>query len=291
MPCYQPVPGRQDSAGQRVQLWPALGTQNIAIPCGVCLGCRASRAAAWGHRAEHEATKSDHNTFVTLTVDDNHLGDGQLRPDDLQRFIKRLRRNAERPTSNIQQTNNSRISYLACGEYGEHTDRPHYHLCLFNCGFADGKKIGKNGEHTLYTSDTLHSLWTDGNANYGPFTPAAATYVAKYTIKRQGKGDHDTDGVYRQPPFIRVSLRPPLGSEWLKKYATDLRQGYLVDGNGVQTAIPRTYLEKLKKTGGQLYDEIEYNKHKHKKIDTPETLRAKEIIHRRLLELTEKRKL
>lgn len=289
MPCYEPIPARQDSAGQSVKLWPALGTQNLAIPCGSCIGCRSARAATWAHRCGHEASLWDHNTFLTLTyANDNLPTEGHLRLHDLQRFIKRIRKHSEGTANHLQQTGTRRIRYFACGEYGRLNGRPHYHVLLFNCNFDDRYKVEQRGEHTLYQSDTLHTLWTDGTANFGEATPASANYIAQYTLKKQGAGDHDQDGVFRPAPFLTMSLKPPIGAEWLKKFKTDLRQGYLIE-SGHKQAIPRTYREKLK--GTELYDEIEYNIAKNKAIETPEQLRAHAIIHKRLKELTERRNL
>lgn len=291
MPCYNPIPGRQDSPGQVVQLWPGMGEQNIAVPCGTCLGCRSSHATQWAHRCGHEASQWDHNIFITLTYDDENLPpEAHLRADDLTRFIKRVRKYTSQSHATCLQTNGTSVRYFACGEYGRENGRPHYHIILFNLDFADKYKVTQRGEHTLYQSDTLHTLWPNGTANFGTATPASANYVAQYTLKKQGAGDHDRDGVYRPPPFIRMSQKPPLGSNWLELYKTDLRAGYLVE-TGHKQAIPRTYRLRLKKQGDQLYDEIEYNIAKNRRIETPEQLRAHELIHTRLKQLTERRAL
>lgn len=288
MPCYNPIPARQDSPGRKVILWPELGTQNTALPCGKCIGCRSSHAAGWAHRCAHEATLWEYNSFATLTYADDKLPqDGHLLPDDLTRFIKRIRKYSEQPTANLQQTNTSRIRYFACGEYGRENGRPHYHIILFNCGFPDRYKV-RGGEHPLYQSHTLHEMWRNGTANFGDATPASANYIAQYTLKKQGKGDHDQDGVWRPKPFLRMSQT--LGRDWLAKYKDDLTHGYLVHDQHKQ-AIPRAYRQRLKNQGDQLIDQIELAIHKNKKIETPEQLKAHELIHTRLKELTERRNL
>lgn len=291
MPCYDPIPGRQDSPGQIVKLWPALGEQNIAIPCGKCIGCRSSLATQWAHRCAHEASQWDHNIFITLTYADEHLpAQGHLNPHDLTRFIKRTRRYTEQPPNNVQQTRTSRIRYFASGEYGRQNGRPHYHILFFNLQFTDRHKVAQRGQHDLFQSDTLHTLWPNGTANFGTATAASANYIAQYTLKKQGAGDHDADGVFRPPPFLRMSQKPPLGTAWLQQYTSDLTAGYLVENQHKQ-AIPRAYRKKLKEWKHPLYDEIQYNIAQNTHRETPEQLRAHQLIHTRLKELTERRNL
>jgi len=258
-----------------------MGESNLALPCGQCIGCRAARATAWANRCGHEASQWNDNTFLTLTYDDDNIpAEGHLEPTALQRFIKRLRK-----------AQPQRIRYFACGEYGEKTNRPHYHALLFNCTFTDREQVGKE----LYSSETLRRLWPYGDNRFGEATPAAANYIAQYNLKKQGAGDYDADGVWRPKPFLRMSLKPAIGTRWLEQYKRDLTHGYLV-ADGKQTAIPRTYKEKLKKLDPELAEEIEYRTYRHR-IENPtnknqkERLEAAEIIHKRQKEITEKRKI
>lgn len=313
MGCYRPIPASQRGQGAIVRLWPPLGEEHLAIPCGTCIGCKSANAAAWGKRCEHEMTNWDHNIFITLTYDDDRLPiDGKLQPDDLTKFIKRLRRSAGRSTSNLQQTGSHTIRYFACGEYGTKTGRAHYHILAFNCDFTDRYNVGQNGEHVLYESDTLHALWGNGKANYGQATGASANYIAQYTLKKQrGRRTHerytDTEGITNlttgewypalRPahnrmvqPFLRMSLKPPLGAEWVKQYADDMRKGFLTS-NGHKYAIPRAYKRMLWKNGDERLDEIELAIHENKRVETPAQLKAAEIIHTRLKQLTDRRKL
>ena len=91
----------------------------IQVPCGKCLECRIQHARAWADRCVVEAKQYDDNYFVTLTYDDAHLpAKNSLVPDDLQKFMKRLRKHFP----------NNKIRFFACGEYGDTSWRPHYHL-------------------------------------------------------------------------------------------------------------------------------------------------------------------
>lgn len=252
MPCYRPVPGRQDKPGGRVKLFPALGTANLSVPCGTCVGCRSKRAAEWATRCVHEAQQHAQSCFVTLTYRPEALPyGGDLEPRDLALFLKRVRNAVRRRTE--PDLVGERMRYLACGEYGEAGDRPHYHALLFGVSFRDGKPVGRE----LFMSPTLERLWKLGNASFGSVTGASAAYVAQYSLKKQSRGEWKEctdDGVIKNPPFLRCSTRPGIGSAWLKKYRTDARHGYLVV-DGEKVAVPRFYQKLLEVTDVGLAEE------------------------------------
>lgn len=289
MACYSPIPARQNGS-EPPRLWPEMGTANLQLPCGKCIGCRTDKATQWANRCSHEAQQWPANTFLTLTYDDDHLPEaGHLKAKDLQLFIKRLRQHAHRNRSSINGDRRAGIRFLACGEYGEHTNRPHYHALLFNCGFTDQKKVGKD----LYESETIARLWPHGQNRVGEATAASAAYIAQYNLKKQGQGDHDADGVWRPAPFLRMSLRPAVGNGWITKYATDLTHGYLVENNR-KHPIPRYYQNQLKKHKPELWDEIQARAQSHR-VDTPTDnndparKRDAEKIHIRRKQLLEQR--
>lgn len=292
MACYWPIPASQ-MGSEPPRLWPPLGSANLALPCGKCIGCRTDRATQWANRCQHEASAWRTNAFLTLTYDDDHLPpEGHLQPRDLQLFIKRLRKHAHSNGSGIDRDRSSSIRYFACGEYGDSTNRPHYHALLFNCGFNDREKVGKD----LYSSPLLEQLWPYGQNRLGDCTPAAASYIAQYNLKKQGQGDHDADGVWRPAPFLRMSLKPAIGAKWADKYATDLGQGYLVQEGGRKTSIPRYYQKRVKELQPLFFEALQANAAKHRMKNPtdnnePERKRDAEEIHKRRKELQERRKL
>jgi hypothetical protein len=285
MPCYHPIPAHQDQPGTDVRLWPPVGTATMQLPCGNCLGCKTARATDWARRAEHEASMWEHNCFATLTYDDKHLPkEAHLEPLELTLFIKRLRQAARRAHPAIAHRSGSSLRYLAAGEYGEHTARPHYHLLLFNCGFNDKYQVAKG----LYESPALATLWTLGGHRLGELTGASANYVAQYTLKKQGAADCDANGVVRPAPFNRMSLKPAIGTKWIEKNKTDLTHGYIVT-NGTKGRIPRTYKNILRKIDPQLADRADQFSAKQPR--RRDNLDAAEHIHRRRKELAESRHL
>lgn len=297
MACYHPIPALQDRRGGDLRLHPPLGTANLEIPCGTCLGCRTDNALAWARRAQHEATLWQHNCFITLTYDDAHLPDPPaLQPRHLTKFFKRLRRRLDRPTPTMAWDGATKPRYLACGEYGERTLRPHYHALLFNLSFHDKKRVGED----LYASDALRELWPLGDNRIGELTGASANYVAQYTMKKISPDDlarslnwerdavtglvYNADtGEIAQRPFIRMSRKPPIGNGWLLKYKEDLQHGYLLH-HARKEKIPRAIIKQLTKIDPQLAEQATYKASQHKRGDHNRT--AAEIIHERYRQLT-----
>lgn len=295
MACYHPIPALQLAPGGPVKLWPPIGTANLQLPCSKCIGCRTDRASEWAQRCAHEATQWPTNIFVTLTYDDAHLpAGGDLEPGHLRNFIKRLRKSAIEHSSRYRRDSKSGIRYLASGEYGSKGKRPHYHALFFNLDFADRRRTAAD----LYESPTLSALWGNGQVRFGDATPAAAAYIAQYNIKKIGTGevlDPDT-GLIRRPPFLRMSLKPAIGSQWLAKYKTDLQHGYLVTDTGRKMKVPRTYVIKLEEQDPELHESIKLTAEKHRQQNIgdhndPERQRAAELIHFHRKQLTERRKL
>lgn len=304
MACYHPIAAQKE--GARVVLWPPRGTANLALPCGTCLGCRTARAQQWASRCEHQASQHRWNCFITLTYADEHLPvfkpgirmvhtpaeyneRGYLDAAALQRFFKRLRKRTGADRQDIRSNRRDSIRYIACGEYGDQTERPHYHAILFNCSFADAYPVGKE----RYGSHALSELWPLGNCEFEHYTTGAANYVAQYTLKKIGAGDADKDGVWRPAPFLRTSNN--VGKEWLRKYATDLTKGYYTSG-GTKQGVPRTYVEWLKKERPELHEQLELAKAEqvmanlkaYAERNTKERRQAAELIHKRRKERRER---
>lgn len=301
MPCYYPIPARQEGQSQP-KLWP-LEQANLSLPCGNCIGCKSARASMWAQRCTHEASQWENNIFVTLTYDDNHLPwHGYLEPTHLTLFFKRLRQRVTRDPKRFRTDPRRSPRYFACGEYGDTTGRAHYHAIIFNLECTDRHTVGKD----LYASDTLRELWPHGDHKYGSFTAGAANYIAQYTLKRQRRtrwaieneeGYADADGVFipKQEPFLRMSLRPAIGADWLERYGHDLAKGYVVsDGN--RLPVPRTYLEKLKLQNTELAKTIVHRKIMHirnnprEDTNNPERRKAAERIHQQRIQQAQQKR-
>lgn len=201
-------------------------------------------------RAAHEASLHQKNTFITLTYAPEHLPTySSLRKKDLQKFFKRLRS----PTC---PGGGREFRYLACGEYGPRTLRPHYHACLFGTDFADAVPVGDSRERKpLYTSKSLEDVWQKGHVTVAPFTWETARYVAHYTIKKQLDDVDDASYDYvdgrtgevteLERPFLLMSRKPGLGAGWLEKHRDDVYPRGHVVLDGCKYALPRYYKDRL----------------------------------------------
>lgn len=180
------------------------------LPCGQCLECRIARSRQWANRIMMEAISSgDKVYFITLTYDSQHVPhsttvDGvdvlTLRPEDLQKFIKLLRRMQKYYHDN-------KIRFYAVGEYGSQFHRPHYHLIVFGLILDDIEEYGRNkAGRMLHTSKTIEDLWSRGRVEIEPMTWELAAYCARYTVKKYGKkeeGFYETMNIV--PEFSRMS--------------------------------------------------------------------------------------
>lgn len=156
--------------------------------------CRIKKRRTWTARIVLESECHEENAFVTLTYSDD-TRPGQLVPADLRGFLKRLRFYL------AQQ--GRRFRYFAVGEYGERTDREHYHLMLFGCGLADEALISRAWSINGKPIGLIH---------VGTCTKDSAQYVAGYTTKKMTSADDPRlDG--RHPEFARMSRRPGLGAD------------------------------------------------------------------------------
>lgn len=246
MACFDPIPGVLEyvSPGKR-RLKLHANEPTHWIGCGKCLGCKDEYAAKWALRLKHESRSHSHNTFLTLTYDEEHAPTG-LNKKDLQDFWKRLRKQAA-------STGLPRIKYFACGEYGDRTRRPHYHAAVFG---LDRRPDSKRWDLDNEVSETLNNLWGMGRVLQSELTTPRMAYVTGYVLKKAGykKLYCDEDGVELQGPFQVMSTG--LGKQWVNKYAGDLREGWTLTENR-KVGIPRYYTDLLKKIQPDLANEIQ----------------------------------
>lgn len=192
----------------------------VDLPCGKCLSCKADQSLMWSIRAYHESTFHNQNSFITLTYDDaNFPADGKISKDELQRFFKRLRK----------EVHPAKLRYIACGEYGDQTRRPHYHAIIFGLDFLHDKITITD---QLYTSPTLAKVWGKGHVTIAPVTMSSICYVCGYVLKKMN--DEDT--------FNLMSRRPGIGHDWLDKFKSDISRTGVVSIEGREYAIPPRYL-------------------------------------------------
>jgi len=201
-------------------------TNRHTVPCGKCPNCYKRRISHWSFRLMEEDKVSASSLFITLTYDTDNVpinteGWMTLELTDLQKYFKRLRKN-----------NPLKLRYFAVGEYGSKTERPHYHIILFN---ADEKTINKS--------------WNKGEIHIGKVSEASVGYTLKYMAKLGKIPKHAKDT--RKKEFQIMSKG--LGKSYIKKllswHHSDIEERmYCNLKDGKKISMPRYYKDKIYNT-------------------------------------------
>lgn len=210
------------------------------VPCGRCLGCRTKQARDWAIRLTHESLVRRDAWYITLTYE-KAPERGSLEPVEFQKWLKRLRRR-----------HLGRLSYYGCGEYGDATDRPHYHaVILGDQVFRDREEIGRRGPYKVYRSELLEKTWSKGFTELQAMSYGAAAYVAGYVRKKISKLDSEDhysryvpetgELVEVEPEFSRMSRRPAIGKDWIRQNWRDVYPRDFIPMNGREFGVPRFY--------------------------------------------------
>lgn len=237
MPCLGPLTAYRskdvNKSGKRSLVFDKRAAHTgiaVQIPCGQCIGCRLQRSLDWAVRCMHERQMHEVSSFVTLTYNDANLpSDGSLNHRDFQLFMKRLREQSD-----------FKFKFYMCGEYGDVTNRPHYHALLFGCDFSDRTfyKRTKSGDR-LDTSEFLERVWRLGFCTVGDVTFESCAYVARYITKKV-TGDKAADHYMgREPEYTNMSNG--IGKEWIAKYGKDTYRDDYVIMDGKRARLPRYY--------------------------------------------------
>lgn len=260
---------------------------SFKLPCGQCVGCRADKARDLGVRVYHEGQLHERKAFLTLTYSDDHVpASFSVSKRDFQLFMKRVRKRF-----------GSGIKYLAVGEYGDQTLRPHYHAVCLGLDFPDKYFWRMADGHRVYRSPTLEELWPFGNCEIGSVTLQSAGYVARYCTKKL-TGELAVEHYLRaspidgkmhrvEPEFGLTSRRPALGLNWLRRFKGDVFPANFVVIDGKPRPVPRYYLKKLGegeqatlKRDRLRRDLADIPARKRRRADsTKERLAVREIVH------------
>ena len=254
MPCTRPLKAYR-AAGGGISFASAgraggYADRPLQLPCGKCPSCKLERSRQWSVRMKHEMLMHPENCFITLTYSPEELPkDGSLDVSHWQKFAKRLKKRVK-------------FRHFMCGEYGEVNKRPHYHAILFGCDFPDKKFWKEERGNRLYVSPMLEETWGHGFTSVGEATSQSAAYVARYCQKkvsepyddgsvdeylaRYGRWCSDTGDFWTvRPEFTTMSRRPGIGSEWFKKYKSDVYPHDEVIMDGRRYRPPRYYDNQL----------------------------------------------
>lgn len=189
---------------------------NVPHGCGQCLPCRINKRREWSHRILLESSSHESSTFVTLTYSPEELPeDMSLDPSHTLNFIKKLRK----------RLHPRKIRYFLVGEYGEETQRPHYHLAIFNTYPQD--------------QEDIEQAWNKGHVMVGTLTHDSAQYIAGYVTKKLTQPDNEKNYEWREqhdmllgnrfPEYARMSNRPGIGAHSMETVKDIMETDYGCD--------------------------------------------------------------
>ena len=189
------------------------GVNCVAIPCGVCATCRKNEQLEWSFRIKTELLALNRDewycVFFTMTYSEKHLPhiprillnkegieeykNKETPPcfskQDIREFHESLRHWLARRGCKDEK----RYKYMTCAEYGEHTQRCHYHTLLCVPKFID--------PHELF--DEVRELWCGKRG---------------YIFPKKFNGGIDKYG-YNHKPFVVESIEKAAGycSKYISK--------------------------------------------------------------------------
>ena len=265
----------------------------------------------------HKATEVKSTLVITelqlmLKKIRNHVYKEQM--EHLRSSNKNLTEEARRYLKQSEKTGkwSPKLRYFACGEYGNRskTERPHWHIILFN---APLRWYKYDTIHEEWYSNKLEELWGKGIVNIQEVGRGTAQYVAKYTIKSLLEEWHKND--IRTPPFAMMSKNPGIGANYTideqnRNYFTSneishtrLKGGYIQpigryykdkiwpkekmqELNGVQI-WPEARINATKKTHAYVKDKATKELNEEIRAQTGDILQAEETIKQRRREAFE----
>lgn len=295
MACYSPF-----KKEVKVELANKVGdvshyTDMLDLPCGKCDYCVKRRISEWELRLTQEDKRSTSAYFVTLTYDTEHVpitpkGFMSLHrePDGkshTQLFFKRLRKldTKEKIKNNeftyketkykgkIRRTKvlNHPIKYYLVGEYGGKTNRPHYHLILFNFYPKD----------TVKAWQILNQTWGLGNVHLGKVERASIRYTIGYINKHSKIPMFEGDD--RVPEYNTSSRH--LGDNYLSDnminfHKQNLDKPYAQMGK-YKIPLPRYYKDKIYSPHERFMLRVQAQETRMNKTDEELELEDKKRIH------------
>lgn len=232
--------------------------QVYLVPCGKCAFCQQARRDSWAFRIYHEsATQKYPGWFLTMTYDERHVprtnaGMLTLRFYDIQLYLKRLRKQKYY------------AKYIAVGEYGAKTDRPHYHMLLWTDApveFLEANwKSSKDGSRM-------------GSVHFGTLTAASSMYTLKYILQPKP--------MYRGREKPRAQFSRFIGAEYMTQQVMEWHSGR----DGTQEPIMYSWLDGKKRTLPRYYRNYLFIKpqlEKFREKFVKEQRKKKEELHDRL---------
>lgn len=204
----------------------------IRIPCGQCCDCQKKKRRDWSIRLGHEVryhaerlkrlpkkrVKDCIPLFVTLTIDPEHYSEVS---DDPSRAIRLF---LERYRKRYKHT----LRHWFCTEYGEDTNRLHFHGIIFEHDFpctyqSFERHVYSKKQRAIFKrkygpfkhkdgvvaacNRWLQQMWTYGITWVDAVKPETANYIVKYISKELAQGRKSR--IFTSPGIGRAYTQDP----------------------------------------------------------------------------------
>lgn len=252
------------------------------IPCGKCELCAVDMRYSKALRIMLEAESwPGRSYFITLTFDNENLGDGELNHDEWAQFMKNFRQKfCQAKYCKIKDRGGKRhgreysvtfkkIKQVMAGEYGDKFGRKHFHGIIFNHSFTDIEFTGRYSEkgNPIYTSPSLRDCWQKGAVQVAPLEFDLALYIAAYVTDKVDQPDVNHGRRKKQYGRFGVGI----GLEWIKKYWHDVLVSGRVKTLEREFPAPRYFLKKIEEMQPEAYERYR-KKNWLNKLELKETL-------------------
>jgi len=229
---------------------------NNHVPCRKCWQCSLQRTNEWIFRVKQEVKYSKHAYFMTYQYNEQNVPIYNLTVDkDTGEINKEFARGIENAKENFVRTVYYRdmqlyfkrlrkkydLCYYAVPEYGDKTQRPHYHAIIIT-----------NEDKTTPFLKNLQTLWDtytegiptgiqNGYVHRGDVVHNTIRYVVKYMSKRIKNTPIGAD----EP---KAYISKGLGKSYIDRnrlFHLDTDRRYLVEDGGYKISMPKYYKDKI----------------------------------------------
>lgn len=210
------------------------------VPCGRCPRCRKNRQREWTFRLKAERDVSDFTLWLTLTIAPDYMdyaGDvAVLSKDKPRHFLEALR---------LKYRNRIRFKHFVASEYGDHTDRPHFHALLFGKltqSHTLGDVVRLKNDVTQFICGEKSTAWPYGFVLCKPVHANVFAYITNYINKPELL---DPEHPHPVRPFTCISQG--IGIDFMHRFNQSQFDGlnFVVNHDGKKQVLPRYYRDKF----------------------------------------------
>lgn len=253
------------------------GKKSAWIRCGKCFNCKKFETKQWIWRLHKQAqyTDLDKQWFFTLTYNDENIPfqeyadteTGEIRTTHtvhikhLQAWLKRARDAHEKARKGGLCT--TKFQYFAISEYGEKTQRPHYHALIYGVARQEAERLALNWEH--------------GFTKFSPMNIKRIAYTTNYLFKKGYNTPYGAEEISRL-------MSRNIGIEYVEKhkqYHLDNNDIEVVTISGKKMLMPRRF-------GHMIFGKSLYQKLVSRYIDEKIPQAEQELYHSFLRERKKK---